>query len=326
MKTNATPILEETRNLFGVVIRQNTKNCMLSLTDLQEAYARAKVQYGWKDKKVNDILNCKNNIEKIYFTLKEKGKIQVSYNDFSKNVKESSFVEVLKTLNVYKTYGRGNNRNTFCEFNIWMLVCMELHPSLYAQVLAIYLKDEEMFDTKMVDIDEIYTSLNHEKAWKYFYPEGNGKAKKGFHLHHINPRWRHEDIKRYNQWNIEDLQMMTASEHMKLHKKLGDWQDIQEQEILNKIGTKNLSQSLSEALLGFSEIDRNAIFAALNTAVFGKHETGIRNKGSEKELGALYRLEDNIAFAINRGFVKTMPEILSLIKESADQKNSIAAA
>lgn len=57
---------------------------------------------------------------------------------------------------------------------------------------------------------------NRLSAWKYFYPEGNGMAKKGYVLHHKDP---HFDVERYIQWNIEDLQMLTLKEHNLVHKK-----------------------------------------------------------------------------------------------------------
>ena len=46
MKTNVTMQSEKDRELFGVIIRQNTKDSMLSLTDLQEAYTRARILNG----------------------------------------------------------------------------------------------------------------------------------------------------------------------------------------------------------------------------------------------------------------------------------------
>jgi len=61
---------------------------------------------------------------------------------------------------------------------------------------------------------------NYHNAWKHFYPEGNGKNKPGYCLHHINPEWKHNDIQRYNEWRIEDLQMMTNEEHSRLHGKI----------------------------------------------------------------------------------------------------------
>ena len=52
MKTNVT-MKSKDRELFGVVIKQDTKNSFLSLTDLQEAYAVGRLNEGWKDKRVN---------------------------------------------------------------------------------------------------------------------------------------------------------------------------------------------------------------------------------------------------------------------------------
>ena len=58
---------------------------------------------------------------------------------------------------------------------------------------------------------------DYSRAWKTFYPEGNGKAKRGYVLHHKDWSLRHNDLKRYLEWRIDDLEMMTKSEHMKLH-------------------------------------------------------------------------------------------------------------
>lgn len=58
---------------------------------------------------------------------------------------------------------------------------------------------------------------NRQNAWKHFYPEGDGKAKKGYVLHHKDETLRHENPDRYNEWNPEDLVMMTNSEHRKFH-------------------------------------------------------------------------------------------------------------
>ena len=58
---------------------------------------------------------------------------------------------------------------------------------------------------------------NRKLAWKHFYPEGNGKAKPGYCLHHKDETLRHENPDRYNEWNPEDLVMMIGSDHMRLH-------------------------------------------------------------------------------------------------------------
>lgn len=316
MENNQLKSMKKTGTLFGVEIRQEKSSQMLSLSDLKEAYARARVINNWTEKNINSILSGKDNIEKIFFILKEEDKTQDSYKDFCKKVEKSSLVKVLKNLNVYRTYGKGESKNTFCEFNIWMLVCMELNPMLYAQGMSIYFGDREMFRLKTVNTEEIYTALNHENAWRHFYPEGNGKAKKGYHLHHINPRWRHENIKRYNQWNIEDLQMMTAEEHIKLHKKIGDWRDFQERRILDRIETDNLSNALLKTILNYNETDYKAIVSAFNYILSETRKIKPLYPANKKEQEILFNFEDNIAFVINNNYVKSISEILNLIKEA----------
>lgn len=54
-------------------------------------------------------------------------------------------------------------------------------------------------------------------AWAHFFPEGKGIPKPGYVLHHKDPSLRHTDITRYEQWNPDDLVMMTRAEHTKLH-------------------------------------------------------------------------------------------------------------
>lgn len=239
MKTNVTMISEKDRNLFGVIVKQDTKDCMLSLTDLQEAYTHARILNGWRDRgKIQDILNQTENSERIYYVLKEQQAIDSDFSEFIGTVKKNGMIKTLKAAGCYRTTGRGNTKQTMCNPYIWILAAMELNPQLYAKVVM---------------------------------------------------------------WLTDKL-------------------------ILNRIEAGNFYKTLSVALYKIPNPDYKAVSVALNIAVFGKHETGIRNRGSKEELEALYRLEDNVAFAINRGFVKTMPEILSLIKESADQKNSIAAA
>lgn len=61
---------------------------------------------------------------------------------------------------------------------------------------------------------------NRKRAWKEFYPEGNGKAKHGHVLHHKDPSWKTEDPVRYSEWRHDDLEMLTISEHVAVHTKL----------------------------------------------------------------------------------------------------------
>ena len=61
--------------------------------------------------------------------------------------------------------------------------------------------------------------FNRSHAWMYFYPEGNGKTKKGYALHHKDESLKHGNPTRYHMWLPEDLVMMTRSEHQRHHAK-----------------------------------------------------------------------------------------------------------
>lgn len=229
MKTNVTMESENDRELFGVVIRQNTKDSMLSLKDLQEAYTRARVQFGWHDKRVDHILAYEENTERIFYLLKEQNILddKCMLTDFYESVNQNGIVKVLKELGVYRTTGRGENKQSVCNPYIWVLVAMELNPMLYAKVVT---------------------------------------------------------------WLTDKL-------------------------ILNRIEAGNFYKSLSGALYKIPNPNYLEIAKSLNVKVFGKHETGIRNKGSQKQLSELARVEDNIAYCINKGFYKTNDDVIKAIEE-----------
>lgn len=139
MKTNVTMISKD-RVLFGVTIRQDTKNQFLSITDLQEAYTRARIERGWVNKNINEILAGIENSDRIYFILKELGIINIEKSMFIEQVSKRSLIKVLKEYGVYKTVGARNNRHVSCNPYIWVLLAMELNPELYAKVV-IWLTD-----------------------------------------------------------------------------------------------------------------------------------------------------------------------------------------
>jgi hypothetical protein len=228
MKTNITMRSEKDRDLYGVVIKQETLNGFMSLTDLQEAYTRARVLNGWKDRgHITDIIKQNENAERIYYLLKEQDLIKTDFPDFIKEVELQGIVKILKSCGAYKTTGRGENKRVMCNPYIWVLVAMELNPQLYAKVVT---------------------------------------------------------------WLTDRL-------------------------ILNRIEAGNFYKSLSCALARIPSPDYKGIAIALNKKIFGRHETGIRNTASEKELAELTRLEDRIAFAIERGYIKSNNEIIGAIEE-----------
>lgn len=137
------------RILFDVVIRQDTKDSFLSLSDLNDAYIRAREINGWSEKRLNEILQRDSNIERIYYVIREqifnendkyaKTRFYENYPDypsFKKVVDEIGLPKVLKQLHLYRMTGRGENRKVMCNPYIWVLVAMEMNPILYAKVVG----------------------------------------------------------------------------------------------------------------------------------------------------------------------------------------------
>ena len=130
------------RILFDVVIRQDTKDSFLSLSDLNEAYIRAREINGWAEKDLNHILQRDSNVERIYYIIREQIFSEVDkttktsfyenypdYISFKKVVDEIGLPKVLKQLHLYRMTGRGENRKVMCNSYIWVLVAKEMYEA-----------------------------------------------------------------------------------------------------------------------------------------------------------------------------------------------------
>jgi hypothetical protein len=143
MKSNIV-LSSSDRELFGVTIRQNTKEQFLSVTDLQKAYEKARWQYCWSQQNISMMLNYEKTQERIYYLLLENNSIKVSLLSFMEMVKKEGMTKVLKGLGIYKTTGRGSEKQVMCDPYIWTLLAMELNPMIYAKVV-VWLTDSLIF-------------------------------------------------------------------------------------------------------------------------------------------------------------------------------------
>ncbi len=133
------------REVFGITVRQETKNGFMSVTDLQQAYEKARWMHGWSDRNIHTVLQASGTQEKVYHLLKERNLINLGFPNFTELVESKGLITVMKGLGVWKTTGRGTNRNVVCDPYIWTLLAMELNPMLYAKVI-IWLTDSLIFD------------------------------------------------------------------------------------------------------------------------------------------------------------------------------------
>lgn len=144
MKTNVV-LQSADRELFGITIKQQTKNSFISVSDLALAYERGRWQYGWSSTGINQIMQSHTLQERIYYLLKERDLIKVGFPTFTEMVEREGIVKVLKGLQVWATTGRGANKSVYADPYIWVLLAMELNPLMYAKVIM-WVTDSLIFD------------------------------------------------------------------------------------------------------------------------------------------------------------------------------------
>lgn len=144
METNIV-IKSKDRELFGVVIKQETKTGFLSVSELQKAYEIARWQHGWSDKRISDIMQSVAFKERTYYLLKSQNFIKAEISVFMEMIEKEGISKVLKGLGVYKTTGARESKATFCNPYIWILLAMELNPMIYATVIT-WITDSLLFD------------------------------------------------------------------------------------------------------------------------------------------------------------------------------------
>jgi hypothetical protein len=156
METNIV-MKSDDRNLFGVVVKQETKNGFLSITDLQNAYETARWQYGWSEKRIFDIMQTEAFKERVFYLLENQLVIKTSFPVFMQMVENEGIAKVLKGLGVYKTTGARQTKATYANPYIWVLLAMELNPMIYAKVVM-WLTDSLIFDR--IEAGDEYRPMN----------------------------------------------------------------------------------------------------------------------------------------------------------------------
>lgn len=139
MKTNVVMKSEQDRNLFGMVIRQETKTGFLNLSDLSEAYTQARVRNGWVEKNIDRIMN--DNLETIFYLLEKQGVIKLPMRSFIEEVGNQGFARYMKSIGAYKTTGARHTKTVWVNPYIFVMVAMDLNPLFKANVIG-WLTDE----------------------------------------------------------------------------------------------------------------------------------------------------------------------------------------
>lgn len=157
MKTNI--VLEsKDRELFGVVIKQETKTGFLSVSELQKAYEIARWQHGWSDRKIADVMQTTSFKESVYYLLLNQGVIKTDFVGFMEMVEQNGIAKVLKNLGVYKTTGARESKTTYADMYVWLLLALELNPIIKANVI-VWFADSLIIDR--IEAGDEYRPMNN---------------------------------------------------------------------------------------------------------------------------------------------------------------------
>lgn len=133
------------RNLFGVTIKQDTKSQMLSVTDLQNAYEKARWMHGWTEQNISSIASGKTFQERLFYVLEKQGVIKLDFSSFIEMLDKEGFTRTLKGLGVWKATGARGSNQVYCHPYVWVLIALELNPKIYSEVV-IWLTDSLVFN------------------------------------------------------------------------------------------------------------------------------------------------------------------------------------
>jgi hypothetical protein len=171
MKTNVI-LQSESRELLGIIIRQKTENGFLCLTDLQYAFDKARIEYGWNDRRINDIISTQTFKERIYYILKELKIIETEFTAFMEMLDYQGIVESFKKLQIWEMKGKGSERLVWVNPYIFVGIALEINPKLYAATV-IWLTDSLIFDRKEAGGNYLPMNIAIDKKlglseyWKY---------------------------------------------------------------------------------------------------------------------------------------------------------------
>lgn len=131
-------------------------------------------------------------------------------------------------------------------------------------------------------------------AWKKFWPDGNGLAPYGWHLHHRNPTLKYKEKTRYAKFMVNDLVMLTTSTHGKVHACLKRLKALFKDNIIDEDTANQIVKKLTS--ITNEEDARNAVYES------NEIMSSLINKYDEDEsqidivtLDDLMRLDDGAA-------------------------------
>ena len=168
MKTNIIMKSTEDRNLFGHIIRQETKTGFLNLSDLQQCFEDVRIKKGWTNKHLPELMSRRENIERIYYILEKQNNITIDLPTFIEIVENKGIATTLKSFGEYRTSGARHTKTTWINPYIWVLLALEMSPEFYGN--AVYWVADKLILNR-IEAGNLYRSLS--SSISKFNPDAN---------------------------------------------------------------------------------------------------------------------------------------------------------
>jgi hypothetical protein len=197
------------------------------------------------------------------------------------------------------------------------------------------------------DLQESYDRVRFQEGWKerridhitqtlefkercFYIIEKQGLIKpcfKGF-IEDVDNQGITKVLKEHNAWVTKGARhtkttwanpyiwvMIAMEMNPKMYAEVVVW--LTDQLIINRIEAGNFCKELNLAIQIFNP-DGNQymeLAKALNYVIFGSHEKDIRNSGTKEQLKELSTLEQNMAFAVNSGYIYSFDKLISELRK-----------
>lgn len=215
---------------------------------------------------------------------------------FGVTIRQQTNGEMLSLTDLQEAYTHARVQNNWKNKHISDILNYEDNT----ERIYYLLKEQKIIDTDKNDLNRFYESVKESgmtrvlKNLGVYKTTGRGESKTVY----CNPYI----------WVLVAMELNPM-----LYAKVVTW--LTDQLILNRIEAGDFYKELASQLYKLPDTDYKKLATLLNKKIFGKHEYGLRNKGSEKELYNLKMLESGLAFSIEQGYIKNMSEVESAIQK-----------
>ena len=127
----------ENITLYDTTIRYNKESNLYSLTDVNIAYNKHQVNINKLPKTINTVINDINIIPILHLIVTNIEKSKITLDELTKLSRNNNTIKTLKKLNIFKTTGAKENKNTQTDLHIILTILHQIDNKLYSDLKSL---------------------------------------------------------------------------------------------------------------------------------------------------------------------------------------------